>query len=279
MIRERPGAPLLRLSAHLGYLFAELELEDRFRAARDAGFGAIEHPDPYVLPSSAFRSLCDVNVLSVAQIALPVGKGGGAEKGLAALPGREAEQEAALRAALAYARAVGCPMIQPMSGMVAPGQEARAWDVYLSNLRRTCSLAAEEGLDVIVEPISAQIVPGYFMSSPARAIAAIEAVGAANLHLSLDAYHFTLEGVDPAAFVRENRVGIAHVQIADWPGRHEPGSGRIDFRALFEALVETGYAGFIGLEYVPASTAADGLGWTRLFADRIEPLQPAARRA
>ena len=263
----------LRLSAHLGYLFTDLPFEKRFAAAANAGFRAIEFPDPYRVSSSAFRHLCEQNELGVAQIALPNGVTGAAAKGFAALPGRASEFESALEQAIDFAKAVGCRLIHPMAGISAASEPSPQWDVYISNLRIACAEAAEAGLEVIIEAISARGVPGYFINSLELACEAIDRVGSPNLLLMLDTFHASEMGVDLPLFIASYGSTIGHVQIADWPGRNEPGTGEIDFDAIFEALGAGGFNGHVGLEYIPTASGPSCFDWIAAFENYLEPLE------
>lgn len=265
-----------RLSAHLGYLFRELPLAARFGAARRAGFRAIEIPNPYHFSLPEFQSLCEGNDLEVAQIALPNGDTIGSSKGLAALPGREMEFEEALRLSLDFAGAVKCPLIHPMSGIRTPHERSPEWSIYLANLEKACTGAADNGLQVIIEAISPYGVRNYFMSSLTHACGAIEQIGAPNLCLSIDTYHAAAMGVPLLPFIVRNSSRIAHVQIADWPKRNEPGSGELDFEAILRALRLGGYSGYIGLEYIQSTETAERFGWLRSFEAYLEPLHVTA---
>lgn len=267
------GLDRFRLSAHLGYLFRELPLAARFAAARKVGFRAIEIPNPYQLPLREFRSLCESSELSVAQIALPNGSTAGSKKGLAALSGRESEFEDALKLSIDFATAVNCRLIHPMSGVRTPLEPSPEWGVYLANLDKACSAAADNGLGVIIEPISAYGVRNYFMSSLTQACAAIEQVGAPNLWLSIDTYHAAAMGVPLSSFIVRNSSRVGHVQLADWPRRNEPGAGTFDFNGLLSALRLIGYKGYVGLEYTPSTNRGDEFTWIRRFEAHIEPLR------
>lgn len=257
--------------AHLGYLFTEVALRDRFAAAARCGFKFVEHPSPYELSADEVLALCNANGLHMVQIGLPMG--GPGEKGLAALIGREAEFRAGVAEAIAYAIKLGTRFIHPMSGVPAAGvDEADSWDVYVRNVGYVCDEAAQAGLTVIIEPIGAGTLVGYFMNHPHKAAEAIAAVSRDNLFMTFDAFHAAQNGVDPAEFARHAGALFRHVQIADDPGRHEPGTGTIDFDAFFEALESVGYSGVIGLEYKPAAGTAEGLAWTDRY-ERIAPLE------
>lgn len=256
--------------AHLGYLFTDLPLRDRFAAAARCGFKFIEHPSPYELSADEVLHLCEANGLHMVQIGLPMG--GPEEKGLAALVGREDEFRAGVGEAIAYALTLGTRHIHPMSGVpVSDVHEADSWAIYIRNVAYTCDEAAKADLNVIIEPIGAGTLAGYFMNHPHKAMEAITAVSRVNLFMAFDVFHAAQNGVDPAVFTRQAGVNFRHVQVADDPGRHEPGTGAIDFDAFFEALVAVDYSGVIGFEYKPEAGTAEGLVWVDLH-ERITPL-------
>ncbi|WP_174286248.1 hydroxypyruvate isomerase family protein [Sphingomonas bacterium] len=257
---DRSLANGFSLSAHLGYLFTELPFEARFAAAAAAGFAFVEHPSPYAVSSDRVRALCEGNGLSVTQIGTPAGTPG--EKGIAALVGREAEFAVTVEEAVRYARAIACPLIHPMSGVPsAHVSEDRTWACYRANIGSACEAAASHGLGVIIEPIGPGSLPGYYMNHPDLAMRVLDAVEAPNLWLSFDVFHAAQAGVDPVEFTTRYGHRFAHVQVADAPGRHEPGTGTIDFASFFDALEDVGYAGPIGLEYIPARSTVEGIGW------------------
>jgi hydroxypyruvate isomerase len=258
-------------SAHLGYLFDELPLAERFAAARRAGFGAVEHPAPYAMPATTMRRHLDEQTLRLVQIALPAGDAARGEKGMAALPGREAEFGETLEVGIAYAMAAGADFIQVQSGLVpadVPGEQL--WATYLANLARATERAAQVGLGVLIEPIGPGTLEGYFMGTSALALRAWQAVKAPNLGLLFDVFHEANAGGDPIRFVAEHIDAILHLHIADWPGRHQPGTGQLDFPRLFRTLAEVGYIGAIGCEYKPRGSTAESLGWLRAYAEPDE---------
>lgn len=258
------------LCAHLGYLFTEHPLRERFAAAARCGFRFVEHPAPYELAPSEVHDLCADNGLQMVQIGLPMG--GPGEKGLAALVGREAEFRAGLAQAISYAQVLGTGYIHPMSGVPVEGtSDADSWDVYVRNVSFACAEAARAGLTVIIEPIGAGTLAGYFMDHPFKAREAIEAVGADNLFMTFDAFHAAQAGIDPATFTLAAGHLFKHVQIADNPGRHEPGTGSIDYEVFFAALDTVDFPGVVGLEYRPATDTVAGLGWARNYS-LIAPL-------
>ncbi|MCB4767272.1 TIM barrel protein [Ancylobacter sp. Lp-2] len=253
-------------SAHLGYMFTEYPLEERFAAAARAGFTHVEHPGPYALPAARVRELCAEHALTFVQMALPAGDPARGEKGLAALPGREEEFRASVSAGFDYAQAAGSHYVHVMSGVVADAaQRDTAWSTYTANLGIACEEAARRGMTLLVEPIGAATIANYFIDHPYTALRALEEIGAPNLKLLFDAFHATNAGVDANAFMAEHAARVAHVHIADHPGRHEPGTGAFDFTAFFSTLAQAGYRGAVGLEYIPAAETEAGLGWRRMF--------------
>ena len=251
-----------RFCAHLGYQFTEVPLLERFEAAADAGFAAIELPGPYAHPAADLRARARARGLEYVQLALPLGNAAAGEKGIGCHPGREREQDDGLARALAYAVELGCRRIHPMCGIRPPDvSRDDALSIYVAAVRRAADAAAARGVDVLVEAINSRDVPGYLVDRPDVALEVIDRCARPNVRLLLDAYHATVVGEDPTAIVREHLPRIGHIQVADHPGRHEPGTGRIDFEAFFAALDSLGYAGWVGCEYVPSGRTEDGLGW------------------
>lgn len=253
-------------SAHLGYMFTEYPLEERFAAAARAGFTHIEHRGPYKLPATQVLDLCAEHRLSFVQMALPVGDATRGEKGLAALPGRQTDFRSSVATGLDYAQAAGSRYVHVMSGVISdPAQREEAWTTYLDNLRFACTEAAQREMTLLIEPIGVATLADYFIDHPDKALRALEEIEATNLKLLFDAFHATNAGVDAHAFMRRNADKIAHVHIADYPGRHEPGTGTFDFQRFFAVLRDVDYQGCVGLEYIPASNTEAGLHWREAF--------------
>lgn len=253
-------------STHLGYLFDDLPLEERFAAAARAGFSFVEHPGPYALPASRVRELCAENGLTLVQIALPAGDPARGEKGLAGLSGREAEFRDSVKVGIPYAREAGSRFVHVMAGVRPAGADvADLWPIYIDNLRHACEEAEAAGMAVLIEPIGVATIADYLLETPDLGLKAIREVGAPNLSMLFDAFHAKNAGVCPIAFVRDHHASISHIHIADHPGRHEPGTGSLDFDTLFHTLDEIGYAGAIGLEYIPRTDTVSGLGWREAY--------------
>ena len=251
-----------RLSAHIGYLYTELPLADRLAAATRDGFTAVEHPEPWAIPAAEMRARLKDLGLAFAQVTS--GMGGPGEKGLAALPGREAVFRAGFVRALDYAVAIGAPFVHPMAGVLAPGTGP---ETYRDNVAWALDRCAGTGVTVLIEAIT---LPGYAMGTLDDAAALQDAFGG-RPRLLLDSYHATALGLDPADWVRANAARIGHVHIADHPGRHEPGTGTIDFPRFLAALGKAGYAGAIGFEYIPARDTADSLRFLADWKRRLTP--------
>lgn len=239
-----------RLSAHIGYLYTELPLADRLAAAARDGFTAVEHPGPYDIPAAEMRRRLDDLGLSFSQITSGMGREG--EKGLACLAGREAEFRVGFDRALDYAQAIGCPYVHPMAGVVEGGW-LDAGEVYRANLGWALERCEGSGVRLLVEAIT---IPGYYMGT-LTAAAELQDAFAGRLDLLFDSYHAAVLGEDPAAWVAAHATRIGHVHIADHPGRHEPGTGTVDFAVLLSALAGAGYRGAIGFEYIPSTTTTE----------------------
>ncbi|GGE50531.1 hydroxypyruvate isomerase [Agaricicola taiwanensis] len=259
-----------QLSAHIGYLFSELPLSQRPAAARRSGFTAIEHPAPFAIPAGDMARILRDEGLSFAQIAAAGGDASKGEKGLTALPGREQDFRDSFQRSLDYAEAIGCPLIHPMAGVAAKNADAAAVeDAYRTNLTFAVEACRGRAVSVLVEAISEAAVPGYYMSTLDRVLAAADAVGPDDISILIDTFHARANGADAVAFVERHAGRIGHVHIADHPGRHEPGTGAFDFDAFLTALEAAGYGGAIGFEYIPAAGTEQGLGWLASWVQRF----------
>lgn len=258
------GAFADRLSGHCGFLFTELPLPERFAAAARAGFRAVEHPNLFATPAREVKGWLECAGVPLVQTGFPAGDAARGEKGFAALPDRVDHYRSTIEPTLDYVEELGCRMVHPMAG-VRPAGVAQdvLWATYLENLAFAADAAAKRGMTVIVEPIGPGSIANYVIDDPLLAVEAIRDIGRDNVKLLFDAYHCACLGHDPAALIRTHAALIAHVQIADDPGRHEPGTGTIAFDPIFSALEEVGYRGLVGCEYHPATTTEAGLGWMR----------------
>lgn len=251
-----------KFSAHIGYLFSDLPLLERISAARASGFDAVENPAPYATPAADVAAALKQAGLTYVQMGLPSGDPAKGEKGLAALPDRVAEFRATLEPSLDYAAAVGCRAMHAMAGVRPDGVPAeRLWATYLDNLALAADAAKARGMLLLLEPIGSGTIANYVLDHPDLALRAIADLKRDNVRLIFDAFHTVNAGLDPLPFIRDHVDLIHHMHIADYPGRHEPGTGTVDFAALYATLDKAGYAGLIGCEYVPAGRTQDGLSW------------------
>jgi hydroxypyruvate isomerase len=262
-----------KFAANLSMLYPELDFLDRFDAAAKDGFKAVEYLFPYAFASAEIAARLKANGLQQVLFNAPPGNWDAGERGLACLSGREAEFRAGIDQALAYAAALECPRIHVMAGLLPAGSTHAAHDAtYISQLRWAATQAAQQGVDVLIEPINTRDIPGFFLNRQDRAHAVLAEVGAPNLQVQMDLYHCQIVEGDLAMKVRQylptGRVG--HIQIAGVPQRHEPDLGEINYPYLFALLDELGYSGWIGCEYRPArgtqvgGTSA-GLGWLKPY--------------
>ncbi len=252
-----------RFAANLGYLFTERPLIERFGAAAAAGFTAVELLFPYDLPAVAVKAELARHGLTQLGVNKPVGRAG--ESGLAALPEREKEWQAAFQRALGYAVAIGGRSLHCLAGCVAPEQRPEAEAVFIGNLSRAAEEAAGVGVTLLIEPINPRDRPGYFLTRVEHAADIVGKVGSANLRIQFDFYHAQIVGGDLLRRFEAHQPLIGHAQIAAVPTRREPDEGEVNYPEIFTALDRLGYAGFIGCEYRPRGRTEDGLAWARPY--------------
>lgn len=263
MTRDRPG---LRFSANLSMLFGEVAMPERFAAAARAGFKAVEIQYPYAWPKDELARIAGKAAVEVVLINIPSGDHAAGDRGLGCLPSRVDEFRQGVAKAIEYAKALGCRRMNCLAGVAPPGaNEAGLRETYVANLRHAAGELARHGMTLLVEPISTQTVPGFFLNRSAQALALMDEVGAGNLEMQYDLYHMHLMGDDLAETIAANLARIGHMQVADAPGRHEPGTGGIDFPRLFTLIDRLGYRGWVGAEYQPKGRTEDGLAWARKY--------------
>ncbi len=248
-----------RFSANLGFLWPEHPLLDRIDAAADAGFKAVELHWPYDVPAEAVRDACADNDVALLGLNTPIGDAARGEFGLAALDGRQDAFAASLDQAIAYARTAGAPAIHVMAGVVDPSDKAKARTVLAENLAMASQKAPD--LTLLLEPINQRDRPGYFYSTIGDAAALIADIGASNIQIMFDVYHVAVSEGDVLKRLETYLPLIGHVQIAAVPSRAEPDEGEISYPAVFKALDQLGYGGWVGCEYKPRSGTDQGLSW------------------
>jgi hydroxypyruvate isomerase len=249
-----------KLAANLSWLFTEVPFLDRFEAAAAAGFRAVEFLQPYEFPPAEIAARLERHGLEHVLFNLPPGDASRGERGLAAVPGREAEFMRTVARALDYAKATGCRRIHALAGNAA-GSEAEA--VYVANLRAAADFLAPHGVTLLIEPLNTRDAPGYFLSTTGAALRILDRVGRAGVSLQLDLYHCQIMEGDLARHIRDLAGRFAHVQIAGVPERCEPDVGEVNFPYVLDCLDETGYSGWVGCEYRPRAGTLAGLGWAR----------------
>ena len=250
-----------QFAANLSMLYPELDFLDRFEAAARDGFKAVEFLFPYAYePSELAARLKDNGLQQVLFNAAP-GNWDAGERGLACLPGREAEFREGVERAIEYAKAVDCPRVNCIAGL-AP-QDARHFDTLVANVRHAARRLGEVGIQLLVEPINTRSVPGFFLTGTAQALEVLNAAGEGNAFVQYDFFHMQIMEGNLARTVERLLPRIGHIQLADVPGRHEPGTGEINFDFLLEHLDRIGYAGWVGCEYNPLGDTVEGLKWAK----------------
>lgn len=251
-----------RFCANLSLLFTEHPFTERWAAAARAGFHGVECHFPYAEPAALLAEEVRRNGLEQVLFNLPPGNWAAGERGIACLPDRVAEFEEGVGRAIDYARALGCRRINCLAGIAPIGAErGELLAVMERNLRFAARALARENIELLVEPINDRDTPGFLLNRSADTLALIERVGEANVKLQYDIYHMQIMEGDLARTLQRELPRIGHVQIADNPGRHEPGSGEINYPFLFDWLDRIGYTGWVSAEYTPAGDTAAGLGW------------------
>lgn len=251
-----------RLAANLSLLFTEVDFLARFEAAAMAGFKGVECQFPYAWPAALQAQQLARFGLTQVLINLPAGNWAAGERGIACLPDRVDEFRDSVALAIDYARELGCRRLHCLAGIVPPDLDpALASATYLDNLRHAAARLAEEGLTLLIEPINTFDIPGYYLTRTTQAEAVLGAVGADNLMIQYDVYHAQRSEGELANTIARLLPRIGHMQLADTPGRHEPGSGEINYGFLFDFIDRCGYTGWIGCEYLPAGDTLAGLSW------------------
>jgi hydroxypyruvate isomerase len=251
-----------RFAANLTMMFNEVAFPQRFAAAAAAGFKAVEFLFPYDHSPQQVASWLNDNQLENVLFNLPPGDWTAGERGIAALPGREAEFQAGVARGLEYALALGTKRVHMMAGLITADADRRIHrEVYLGNLRHAAAEAAKYGIEVLIEPINGRDMPGYFLHTQAEAHALRKESGQANVKVQMDFYHAQIVEGDLTQTFKKHLDGIGHVQIASVPARNEPDDGEINYPFLFRQLDELGYEGWIGCEYRPRGVTEEGLGW------------------
>ena len=253
-----------RLAANLSMLFTEEPFLERFAAAAAAGFRGVEYLFPYEHPAETLAAELQRHGLEQVLFNLPAGDWGAGERGIACHPDRVEEFRAGVDQAIAYARVLGNPRVNCLAGITPKNADPEQVErTLVANLAYAAERLQGAGIRLLVEMINTRDIPGFHLNRSAQALALREKVGSANLFLQYDIYHMQIMEGDLARSLESHLALIDHVQLADNPGRHEPGTGEINYRFLFEHLQRIGYQGWIGCEYKPAQDTRSGLAWLK----------------
>lgn len=253
-----------KLAANLTMLYNEIDFLDRFAAAAKSGFEGVEYLFPYDFDAADLAERLQQHGLTQVLHNLPAGDWASGERGIACLPGRKGEYQDGVGRAIDYAQALDCKQLNCLVGIQPESENTDV--VYASvveNLRFAATALKDAGIRLLSEPVNTRDIPGFFLNNTQQALSLFDDVGSDNLYLQYDIYHMQIMEGDLASTIAANLARIAHMQLADNPGRHEPGSGEINYPFLFDFVDTLGYDGWIGCEYVPASTTDAGLGWAR----------------
>lgn len=259
-----------KLAANLSMLFTELPFLDRFAAASRAGFKYVEFLFPYDHTPAEVKQVLDQHGLTVVLHNLPSGDWGAGDRGIAANPARVDEFRAGVAKAITYAKALNVPRLNCLAGKANPAFTAEQhWQTLVENVRFAAEALAQAGLTLLVEPINHFDIPGFVVNRTQQALDLIAEVGLPNVAVQYDIYHAQREEGNITPTLRAHLAQIGHIQIADNPGRHQPGTGELNFPFLFAELDRLGYAGYVGCEYIPEPNTLASLGWLKKFGIQL----------
>lgn len=255
-----------KFSANISFLYADLPFLDRFAAAAKDGFQAVEYVGPYDLPAAEVAAALNTHGLTQALFNLPAGNWDAGERGIGCHGDRVAEFQAGVMTAIHYGQALGCTRINCLAGIAQAGTSVEDRDAILvDNLKYAAPRLADAGITLLLEPINLRDIAGFHVSTTDHAERLLDAVGSDNLLIQYDIYHTQVMQGDLIPTYARLKDRIGHVQIADNPGRHEPGTGEINYPFVFSELDRLGYDGWIGCEYKPRSGTTAGLGWMKPY--------------
>ena len=258
-----------KFCANLSMLFGDAGFPDRFDRAAGAGFRAVEFQFPYAHGKDELSERARRAGVEVVLFNLPAGNWEKGERGIACIPSRVSEFRDGVGRAIEYAKALGCTRVNCLSGIAparVPAETLR--ETFVSNLRFAAGELEREGITLLIEPVNTRSVPGFYLRNSGQALALMDEARSANLKLQYDVFHMQIMEGDLAATIEANIARIGHIQIADVPDRHEPGTGEINYAFLFDRIDRIGYQGWIGCEYTPAGRTEDGLGWLRPYLEQ-----------
>lgn len=251
-----------KFDANLSMLFGEVDFLDRFGAAAKAGFTGVEYLFPYAYPKEQLVEKLQKHNLVQVLHNLPAGNWEKGERGIGCLPDRVNEFQDGVGKAIEYATALGCKQVNCLMGFAPGGVSAsQLHDTAVKNVAFASAELKKAGIRLLIEPCNTRDMPGFFLNRTAQALEIIKASGSDNVFIQYDVYHSQVMEGDLANTIEKNLTQIGHIQIADNPGRHEPGTGEINYTFLFSFLDHIGYNGWVGCEYKPAAKTEEGLHW------------------
>ncbi len=251
-----------KFAANLTMLFTEVPFLDRFERAAQAGFTAVEFLFPYAYSVADLKQRLDAHGLTLVLHNLPAGDWDAGERGIACHPDRVEEFKASVAQGIDYATTLGVRQVNCLAGKAPTGiNDAVLHSTLVSNLKYAAAALKGAGLRLLIEPINTYDIPGFYLNRTAQALAILDEVGADNAFVQYDVYHAQRMEGELAATIQKQLARIGHIQLADNPGRNEPGTGEINYPFLFAHLDRIGYQGWIGCEYKPATSTEAGLGW------------------
>jgi hydroxypyruvate isomerase len=255
-----------KFNANLSMMFNEVEFLDRFPAAAKAGFKGVEFLFPYAVDKAQLAEVVRKNKLQVVLFNMPPGDWNAGDRGLACDPARTTEFQDCVGQALDYATALDCKLIHCMAGLKPRGvNEEKMREAYIGNLRFAGKEMAKKNITLLIEAINWRDIPGFYLNTSSQAFDIMHYADVPNLKFQYDIYHMQIMEGDLAPTMEKNLAKIGHMQLADTPGRHEPGTGEINYPFLFQHIDRIGYQGWIGCEYRPAAATEAGLGWLRPY--------------
>jgi len=255
-----------RFAANLTMLYNEVDFLERFAEAARDGFEAVEYLFPYAYEKEALAEQLERHGLAQVLHNLPAGDWAGGERGIAVLPDRVGEFQEGVGRAIDYATALGCQQLNCLAGITPEGVDPdKVRETLLGNLRFAAEKLEAAGIRLLVEAVNTRDIPGFYVCGTEQTLDLITATGSDNIALQYDIYHMQIMEGDLAPTIERHLGRIAHLQLADNPGRHEPGSGEINYPFLFDFIDRLGYRGWIGCEYKPRAGTREGLGWLKPY--------------
>ena len=259
---------MTQLAANLTMLYNEVDFLDRFAAAAKAGFKGVEFLFPYAYDKKQLADLTKKHGLEVVLFNMPPGDWNAGDRGLACDPAKVSQFQEGVGTAIDYALVLGCKQIHCMAGLKPRGvNEEKMRDAYIASLQFAGKEMAKHGIKLLIEAINTRDIPGFYLNYSRQAFDIMHYANVPNVFFQYDIYHMQIMEGDLAPTIEKNLAKISHMQLADTPGRHEPGTGEINYPFLFQHIDKIGYQGWIGCEYRPATTTEAGLGWVRSYLE------------